>query len=139
MAEVNKLLNDYFSTQNKKIDFYFINCEFVIEFDNNFIAYIQTSYFYNTYIVNSNRYLLYDIDWFKSIGYKFYKINQRTINIISDRCNMTYEHHISQPMHMCERKINMNIARNPNWINSLDRNKNHPLIRKCLHKPFINY
>ena len=33
-----------------------------------------------------------------------------TINIISDRCNMTYERYINQPMLMYERKINMNIA-----------------------------
>ena len=56
-----------------------------------------------------------------------------TNNIISDRCNMTHENYINQPMSMYERKIIMNIARNPKLINSLDRNKNHPLIRKiCL-------
>ena len=42
---------------------------------------------------------------------------------------MTYEHYIIQPMTMCERKINMNNAKNPHLINSLNRNKNHPLIR----------
>ena len=41
-------------------------------------------------------------------------------------------------MTMCERKINMNFARNPPLINSLDRNKNHLLIRKYLHIPFQN-
>ena len=51
---------------------------------------------------------------------------------------MTYEYYINQPMSMCERKINMNIARNPHLINSLDRNKNDPLIRKCSHIPFNN-
>ena len=38
LDEVNKILNDYISTHNKKIDFHFINCEFVIEFVNSFIA-----------------------------------------------------------------------------------------------------
>ena len=61
-----------------------------------------------------------------------------TIDIISDRCNMTYEHYINQPMSMCERKLNMNIARDPHLINSLHRNKNHPLIRKYLHIPVNN-
>ena len=69
----------------------------------------------------------------------FYDINQMTINIISDRCNMTYEHYINEPMHMCERKINLKVARNPQLINSLDRNKNHPLIRKFSHIPFNKY
>ena len=75
-------------------------CEFVIEFDNNFIANIKTNYVYNTDVININEYLLFDIDCFKSRGYKFYNINQMTINIISDRCNMTYEHYISLPMSM---------------------------------------
>ena len=56
-----------------------------------------------------------------------------TINIISDRCNMSYKHYMDQQMSMCERKKNMNFARNPQLINSLDRNKNHPLIRKYSH------
>ena len=60
------------------------------------------------------------------------------INIFSDRCNMTYENIINQPMSMCERKINTNIARKQHLINSLDRKKNHPLIGKFSHIPFIS-
>ena len=33
-------------------------------------------------------------------------------------------------MSMLERRINFIIARNPKLINCLNRNKNHPLIRK---------
>ena len=85
LDDVYKLLSDYFSTNNKNFDFSFINGEFVLEFDKNFIAKIGTSYFFNADINNINRYLLYDIDCFKPRGYKFYNINQRTISIISDR------------------------------------------------------
>ena len=50
--EVDKILNDYIPTHNKKFGFYSINCEFVIEFYNNFIANTETNYFfYNTDIV----------------------------------------------------------------------------------------
>ena len=59
-----------------------------------------------------------------------------TINIISERCNVTFEQYINQPMSMFEQKINMNIARNPLLINSLNRNKNHPLISKYSHISF---
>ena len=62
-------------------------------------------------------------------------MNTITINITM---NMTYEYYINQPMSMCERKINMTVARNPLLINSFDRNKNYPLIRKYLHIPFNN-
>ena len=56
--EVNKILNDYISSHNKNFDFCLINCEFVLEFDNNFIAKIKTNYFYNTHFININRYVL---------------------------------------------------------------------------------
>ena len=55
---------------------------------------------------------------------------------IKIKMNMTYEHYINQPMSMCERKKNMRNARKPQLMNLLDRNKNHPLIRKYFHIPF---
>ena len=51
---------------------------------------------------------------------------------------MTYENYINQPMSICERKIDMYIARNPQLINSLDRNINHPLIKNYTLIPFNN-
>ena len=51
---------------------------------------------------------------------------------------MTYKHYINQPMSMCERRLNLIIAKNPHLINSIDRSKNHPLIRKYSHIPFNN-
>ena len=53
-----------------------------------------------------------------------------TINTRNYSCNLTYENYMNNPMSTCERKINLNSAENPQLINSLDRNKNHPLIRK---------
>ena len=51
------------------------------------------------------------------------------INIIIDRCNMTYDYYMNLPMSMVERQINFNFAKNPHLINTLDRTKNNPLIR----------
>ena len=136
MDDGNKIVNDYISTQNKNFDFYFINCEVVIEFDKNSSVKLKTNCFSKTDIININLYLLYYIDFYESRGYKFYNINQMTINIISDRCDMSYEIYINQPMHSVERRLNMRIARNPQLINLFNRNKNHPLITKYSHIPF---
>ena len=51
---------------------------------------------------------------------------------------MTYENYINHPMQAIELKLNMILAENPQVINSLDRNKNHPFIRKHSHIPFNN-
>ena len=55
------------------------------------------------------------------------------IKTITCKCNMSYKYYINHPMSMPERRINMIIAKNPQLIKSLDRNKNHPLIRKYSH------
>ena len=68
----------------------------------------------------------------------FCNINQMIINTISDRCNVTCEHYINQPMQSVELGLDMIIARNPQLIDLLDQNKNHPLIRKYSHIPFNN-
>ena len=60
------------------------------------------------------------------------------IKTVSDRCNITYQLCLNQLMHVVERQLNLNIARNPELIYSLDRNKNHPIIRKNSHIPFNN-
>ena len=67
----------------------------------------------------------------------FDKIINIEISMISCRCNMTYKKYMNFPMSMLERRINMVIGKNPQLLNSLDRNKNHPLIRKHSHIPFL--
>ena len=49
---------------------------------------------------------------------------------------MTYKFYKNLPMSMAERRIIINIAKNPSLLNKLNRNKNHPLIRKYSHIPF---
>ena len=51
---------------------------------------------------------------------------------------MTYDYYINRPIQAIGLKINMIIAKNPQLINSFDRNKNHPLISKNSHIPFNN-
>ena len=51
---------------------------------------------------------------------------------------MTYEYYINQPKSICERQINLIIAKNPHLKNSLNRNKNLSLIRKKSYITFDN-
>ena len=87
-------------------------------------------------IKNYKQFFLYSFGCsFISRSYKCYIINQMIISSISDSCNLVYEHYINQPMHKVERRLNFVIDRDPQLINSLDRNKNHPLINKSSHIP----
>ena len=44
------------------------------------------------------------------------------INSTSNKCNMTYKHYNNHPMPSVERRINIIVAKNPQLINSLNRN-----------------
>ena len=58
------------------------------------------------------------------------------INTISCLCNMTYKYYLNNPMSMLESRMNFIISKNPELINALDKNNNHPLIRNYNHIPF---
>ena len=128
----NKIFNDHITNHNKKFDFYYINCEFQLETINRFID-IECNFHHNTDYINLKSYLFFYIE---SHCIKNFKINQMIINTISCLCNMTYKYYLTNPMSMVERRMNFIIATNPKLINTLDRNKNHPLIRKYSHTPF---
>ena len=61
-----------------------------------------------------------------------------TFKILIDKCNKTYENYINNPACMAERRININISKNPQLINLSDQTKNHPLVMKCSYIPFNN-
>ena len=125
----DKIFNKYITNHNKKFDFYYINCEFQIE-NNNRLVNIEINFHHNTDYINLKNYLYF---YTKSHNIKNFKINKMIINTISCLCNMTYKYYLSNPMSMLERRINYIISKNPELINTLDRNKNHPLIRKYSH------
>ena len=124
-----KLSNNYITNHNKKFDFYYINCEFEIEFDDH-ISNIEINFHYNTDYINLKSYLYF---YTESHNIKNFKINRMIINSISCLCNMSYKYYLNNPMSMLERRINYIIAKNPILINALDKNKKHPLIRKYLN------
>ena len=133
--DFDKIFNDYIITHNKKFDFYYIDCEFQIQFHNEYTTDIEIKYHYNTDYINIKSYLLFYIDSCELAIYKFYGINHMIINTISCRCNMSYKYYLTNQMSMLERRINYIFTKNPSLINSLNCNKNHPLIRKY---PYIN-
>ena len=132
--EFDKIFNNSIISHNKKFDFYYINCEFEIE-TNNYLANIEINFHHNTDYINLKNYLFF---YTESRGIKFFNINQMIINTISCLSNMTYKYYLNNPMIMLERRINFIISKNPQLINALNRNKNHPLIRKYNHVPFNN-
>ena len=111
LDEVDKTLNIYIAFYKKDYDIHFIICRFKLEFDNIFTVNVETNYTHNLEGEKINIYLLYAIKILESMGHNFSSfINQMTISILNDKCNITYESYIKYPMSMCERRINKNIA-----------------------------
>ena len=125
-----KIFNDHINNHNKKIDFYYINCDFQITSENKIrLLNIEINFHHNTDYINLKSYLFL---YTESHRIKNFKINDMIINTISCLCNMTYKYYLTTPMSMLERRMNYIISKNPKLINCLilDRNKSHPLIRK---------
>ena len=78
-------------------------------------------------------YLTYYIHRVISNGRIFSHIHEMKIKTTSNKCYMNYKYYLKQPMHMIERRLNMNVAKNPQLINSLSRGSGHPLIKKITY------
>ena len=53
--EFDKIFNNYTISNNKKFDFYYINCEFEIKTDN-YLANIEINFHHNTDYINIKNY-----------------------------------------------------------------------------------
>ena len=47
---------------------------------------------------------------------------------------VAFEYNLKQPKSMCEIRKNQILAKNPRFINCLNRYSNHPIIRKYTHR-----
>ena len=122
-SNINRIFCDDVINQNQKYEYHTI--EVIFENESDTIEF----YYGNT----PNK----DIEFYiKHLN--FSHIFEMIIRTISDIRNMTYEFYIKQPKNMVEFKFNMNIAKNPHLINTLDGRINHPLVRKYSHIPCIN-
>ena len=70
LDEVDKILNFYVSTHNQNFCLYFINCKFMVDFDN-LTNKIDMGYCCNLEFYKINMYLLHDINIYVSKGHKF--------------------------------------------------------------------
>ena len=87
--EVDKILSDYVERNNRKFDLYLVYCEYKLELNKKFNPHIKREYSYSTSIISMKKYLLYCIEYFRSRGYKFFKIDDINIQTISERQDMT--------------------------------------------------
>ena len=66
----------------------------------------------------------------------FSHIHKMKIKTIANISYMSYKYHLNQPMQRIEPRLNLNIAKKPHLLNSLNRVSDHPLTRKYIDVPF---
>ena len=47
LNDIDKIINNYVTSYNKKFDIYYIKCDFYLVFNNDFGIHIKTHYFHN--------------------------------------------------------------------------------------------
>ena len=124
LNDIDKIINNYVTTCNKKFDIYFITCDFYLVFDNDFGIHIKTNHAHNKDdLTKVKTELLYWIEHLNFEGYSFCHINEMIIKSITDKHWMTYITYTQRPMHMFERRFNYVFHKCPYLIRALDRNK----------------
>ena len=132
--DVYKILKEYIEVYNKKYNFYLVKCEIDILFDNDDnIHKLESTFEYNSEIYKIDIQLKFFIEMMKEEhNMIFKKINQMTIIIIKDICNMTDNYSKYMRCSSIERKINQlpckNKLLNQTSNNILIKNKSHILF-----------
>ena len=133
--KIDEFVNDKITQYNKNIDLNLVKSEFEVEFIN-FNDFKKTEYFFNTSIVIMKNYLKYYIYPVISRERTISHIHKMKIKTISKYSYMNYKYYLNEPMQTIERRLNMNIAKNSQLINSLNRGSDHPLNRNYRPIPF---
>ena len=122
--DVNKILNNYIEIHNKKYNIFFVKCEFSILFDNDDNTYLlETTYEHYLEVYKIDIQLKFFIDMLKEENKNiFKKINQMTIIIINDICNMTNYYAKYMRFNSIERRINQISGKNPDLLNNISNN-----------------
>ena len=134
LNDIDLIINNYTTSHYKKFDIFSIKCDFYLVFNDDFKIHIESPYVQNKDdLTKTKTQFLSWIEHLKLERYSFCHVNEMIIESVTDKHWMTYKTYIQQPMPMVERKMNYVIHKCPQLIRALDRNKNHPLIRKYSH------
>ena len=135
---MKEILKNFVVDYNKKFVFYYVRCKWklhfsdiTIDFDSKRTCNCESWKFLKMLLISK-------IKYFENKRHKFSHISEMNFVFISNLRDLTYNHDIKVPKTMLEWAINIKLAKNPELINSFDRSKYHPLIRKYSHIPFNN-
>ena len=124
LKDIDKIINTYVTSYNKKFDMYYINCDFYLVFNNDFGIPRKTNHVHNKDDLTKKKTdLLYFIEHLKFEGYSFCHNNEMIIKSNTDKHWMTYITYTQRPMHMLERRFNYIFHKCSYLLGALDRNK----------------
>ena len=120
LNDIDKIINNYVTSYNKKFDISYIKCDFYLVFNDDFKIHIETYYVHNKdYLTKIKINLLSWIEHPKIGGYSFCHINEMIIKTITDKHWMTYNTYMQTPMPMVERRFNYVFHKCPYLIRAL--------------------
>ena len=103
LNDIDKIINNYVTSYNKKFDIYSIKCDFYSVINNDFGIHIETHYVHNKdELTKIKTELLSWIEHLKFEGYSFCHVNEMIIKTITDKHWMTYNTYMQKPMPMVE-------------------------------------
>ena len=130
--DIDKIFNDDITNHNQKYYFFLIKCDFILIINNDFSKpiHIETNFYHNILLNNLKRYFLDHIESLIDKGHIFSHTDEMNILNVNAKRYMTYDNYINHPLQEIELKLNMIVDKNPHLINSQNRLRIHPLIRR---------
>ena len=124
LNDIDKIINNYVTSYNKKFDIYHIKSDFYLVYNNDFGIHIKTHYVHNKDdLTKIKTELLFQLELLKYQGYSFCHINEMIIKAITDKHWMAYKTYMQKPMPIVERIFNSVFHKCPYLIRALDCNK----------------
>ena len=117
---INYILINKVSIYDKRFVLYKIKCKWNLVFNNNISNDAKSKLIYRISVLRHNLEKHKKINYYRRQELEFSLISEKNITFITSLDFMTYKHHMKQPMPMLERRINRNLYRNKEPIETLD-------------------
>ena len=135
IEDVDNIYNKFINEHNRKFEKYTTKCQFNFHF-HNYLPGLTSKLFNNT-VCDWKGFIMKVISDFNKKGFKFSQISKMHIITHNLKKDMTYFMYMNCPMSAVERKININLNKNPDLINTFDGAIDHPMIRRFSFIPIV--
>ena len=131
LLQIKDIFKKCILEHKKNFEFYLVMCKLKLHFSEVIVIVKNDKYYWfpQSAPVDLDKFILSKIDALERPGRLFSHVSETTFTFISTPDKITYEHYLTIPKPMIERRFIILLSRNPE-LAQIFENSTHPLIRK---------